>query len=496
MAGKATALVIIACLLLSASAYANTRKPRPDMDDVVPNKLNTSAREQTLTIEGDDFRDTAIVRIYDPDDRDRYYDIRPSSITQTRIKFSFAFKKEGRWRVRVIHTDDERESSRRTIRVEAAGDEREAGNAGAPTIKAVMPKNIKPMNRKQDLIIIGDGFADNATVTLEDLTHGDPPYRNRTIASRSSKLLKLSVNFSDEPAWWKVTVKNPGGGSDSFKFRVGDIRDNAPDDKDAEDDDPRPDPPAQAGRLSIKSVSPATPEATRDRQEFVIHGTGFTEDTEVDLEDLTHKDGPFEDRRVYERSTTRLMIKVKFYEKPATWRVIVRNPGQDPVSFTFKTEEPKQSIKDRKYVKPDRESKHYHWPINTFANPEHVGRDHFQCTRYAWGRARELTGVEIQFTTTSGRHAAKWFDLVKGLKKGKIPKPDSIIVWSGGPGGYGHVAYVESVDAERDKVTLTDANRKGEMVFNGKRTLHFDELSIRVDGDDKYTLLGFIYLRD
>ena len=71
-----------------------------------------------------------------------------------------------------------------------------------------------------------------------------------------------------------------------------------------------------------------------------------------------------------------------------------------------------------------------------------------------------------------------WFDY------GDTPRPNSIISWS--DGGYGHVAYVEGVSA--DKIYISHA-ASGEK-WKGVET-------IPIDGDigwTGYTLNGYIYL--
>ena len=79
-----------------------------------------------------------------------------------------------------------------------------------------------------------------------------------------------------------------------------------------------------------------------------------------------------------------------------------------------------------------------------YANGWQAGPSGGNCTWYAFGRAAEYTG-KVQ--KLSKNNACTWYKSWGG-KKGKTPKPGSIICWSYAGGGDGHVAFVEKVSSK------------------------------------------------
>lgn len=80
-----------------------------------------------------------------------------------------------------------------------------------------------------------------------------------------------------------------------------------------------------------------------------------------------------------------------------------------------------------------------------------------QCTWYADGRAYE-TGWRLKFSVNSGRDARLWPNVLLNGACAVGPQAGTIMVldgWSANP--YGHVAYIESVQAG-GKWTVTHAN--------------------------------------
>jgi surface antigen/uncharacterized membrane protein len=134
----------------------------------------------------------------------------------------------------------------------------------------------------------------------------------------------------------------------------------------------------------------------------------------------------------------------------------------------------------------------YHWPLNEFDKGSPTDpNDHswYECTRYAWGRAAEVTGIQLQFTVTSGRDGGTWYWFVNNLPRGATPRASAIADWSNNtPGEAGHVGFVESVSG--DNVTLSDANRNLDGKYNGTRTLTKQEVTSRAG----YTFNGYIYV--
>lgn len=80
---------------------------------------------------------------------------------------------------------------------------------------------------------------------------------------------------------------------------------------------------------------------------------------------------------------------------------------------------------------------------NPFA-PRYVG----QCTWYAWGRMKEVTGKSITFRVSSGRHAKNWPNVVNNCSVDNNLTSKCVAVRFTGGGGYGHVVFVEYVNGD------------------------------------------------
>ena len=93
----------------------------------------------------------------------------------------------------------------------------------------------------------------------------------------------------------------------------------------------------------------------------------------------------------------------------------------------------------------------YSAPINPFDQG-----DGWQCTRYAWGRANQVTGANI-----NARHnAGSWYSQTTNYPKDQTVAANSVAVWCDTPmcdaAGDGHVAYVESVNGSN--VIISEMN--------------------------------------
>ena len=100
----------------------------------------------------------------------------------------------------------------------------------------------------------------------------------------------------------------------------------------------------------------------------------------------------------------------------------------------------------------------YTSPINPYS-PYY----NWQCTWYAWGRTREVTGVEIDFGgLTSGRGAGKWHSIVQNVTLKDTPNigDRGIIEWINPTGGDGHVAFLEKFDGTY--YWFSQANKTGD----------------------------------
>ena len=125
-----------------------------------------------------------------------------------------------------------------------------------------------------------------------------------------------------------------------------------------------------------------------------------------------------------------------------------------------------------------------------------------QCTWYAFGRALERTGIDVQCTG----NAKTWYGTAqsKGFEVGSTPRADSIVVWNYGE--YGHVAYVEEVNG--NIVTVSEANNKalgnwtdqrehtlvgGINCYSGMHNWTKEQMKGRYTGE---SLIGYIYLKN
>lgn len=129
------------------------------------------------------------------------------------------------------------------------------------------------------------------------------------------------------------------------------------------------------------------------------------------------------------------------------------------------------------------------------------GATTIRCTWYAWQQAYEKSGVALP----GWGNAQTWYASAKksGYSVGKIAKPNSIAVWSSDD-GYGHVAYVVSVNGDTmitneggiidtidipclDNPDMTCGSKN--VAYNGDGTM--DGLIRPTESDE---LIGYIYL--
>lgn len=124
----------------------------------------------------------------------------------------------------------------------------------------------------------------------------------------------------------------------------------------------------------------------------------------------------------------------------------------------------------------------------------------FQCTWWAYGRA--LMYLESIGSPKSAAdldkiagNGGQYYDLnikEKQFNYGKTPKPNSIISWSGGSEGYGHVAYVEGVDKD-GSIYISHAGA-GYSWYGITKIPASGDLASSSLGWTGYTLNGYIYL--
>lgn len=99
----------------------------------------------------------------------------------------------------------------------------------------------------------------------------------------------------------------------------------------------------------------------------------------------------------------------------------------------------------------DLESKHYQ-SLNIYTKAGYRG----QCTWFVWGRVHELYGANLPGSMGNG---GDWIDNVKGDDRFIIssePKTHSIMVLGGTK--FGHVAFVESYDPDKEEMIVSEGN--------------------------------------
>lgn len=115
-----------------------------------------------------------------------------------------------------------------------------------------------------------------------------------------------------------------------------------------------------------------------------------------------------------------------------------------------------------------------------------------QCTWFTYGRVLEK--LDIKLSPAFYGNAITWWDrniVDKVYNYGAQPKADSIIVWSGGSSGNGHVGYAEKV--EGDLVYFNEGNFSAGGNYDGNLEVLSKE-SIKNRGN--CFLKGYIYLTE
>lgn len=121
-----------------------------------------------------------------------------------------------------------------------------------------------------------------------------------------------------------------------------------------------------------------------------------------------------------------------------------------------------------------------------------------ECVWYAWGRAKEVTGVSLEFKSNSGRSARYWLnqvvqgDGVKVVLNKNAVRSHSLAVFRHGGEGNGHVLFIEDVRYHSDgtprSVVISESN--WDTRSPNQKVLSWDDFLNRSDG----SLEGYIYL--
>jgi surface antigen len=125
------------------------------------------------------------------------------------------------------------------------------------------------------------------------------------------------------------------------------------------------------------------------------------------------------------------------------------------------------------------------------------------CVRWARYRTQQVYGITLPSTTNqpSGVYGASnwWYSLPSKYPRGQVPEANCLAIWSGGSASfpnYGHVAYVESVNAD-GSLTLTEGGFSSSTytdsvtgeIHTGVRCSTVTTMVRR-----NYTFLGYVYL--
>jgi SH3 domain protein len=137
---------------------------------------------------------------------------------------------------------------------------------------------------------------------------------------------------------------------------------------------------------------------------------------------------------------------------------------------------------------PNPQSSAYNSNENIFTKYGYKG----QCTWFTYGRVLEKLGISLP-SEFYGNAVDWWYANAKDktYSYGSEPRPNSIAVWGGGNYGYGHVAFVESVDGST--VYFNEGNFSIRKAYDGKvKSLSSEEIKNR----GNLSLKGYIYVTD
>ncbi|OAA91969.1 SH3 domain-containing protein [Clostridium ljungdahlii] len=137
---------------------------------------------------------------------------------------------------------------------------------------------------------------------------------------------------------------------------------------------------------------------------------------------------------------------------------------------------------------PNMSSSAYTAVGNIFAKSGYTG----QCTWFTYGRVLEKLGIALP-SQFYGNAVDWWYANASSnvYTYGSEPKANSIIVWGGGPHGYGHVGFVEEVSG--DIVYFNEGNFNVRGNYDGsEKTLSKEAIKNR----GNLYLKGYIYVGD
>ena len=140
-----------------------------------------------------------------------------------------------------------------------------------------------------------------------------------------------------------------------------------------------------------------------------------------------------------------------------------------------------------------------------YASGINYGYNPYQCTTYVYGRVSEVLAENgISGNLNVSGHAGNWYS--NNLNKGSsgypsssnagAPKAGAIAVFGGGPGGYGHVVFVEKVNSD-GTIDISEGNVRGTNNKYGYRyTAGIDPNSSQFKSLYGLNFTGYIYTFD
>ncbi len=136
-------------------------------------------------------------------------------------------------------------------------------------------------------------------------------------------------------------------------------------------------------------------------------------------------------------------------------------------------------------------------PGNPYGNTQTIdGIVTVPCTTYAWDMAYINSGVSLP----SWGNAGNWWTKAQSnssYQTGSTPKPNSIVVWTGGLYNFGHVAYVTAVNGS--SITIKEGGNGSHLDTGGvwERTITGTVGTATKQSDGSYLVIaGYIYLCD
>jgi len=278
--------------------------PGPVINSVLPGSYPASSNNQTMTINGSNFKSGATLTFVPPEG---------GSIPSTASKLTFVSSNQisyqfnnandcGNWSVRVNNPDGQ-SSSTVAFTVTCA----------APSISSVSPSSYPASSNNQTMTINGSSFKSGATLTFRD------PQGN-SIASSASKLTFISssqisyqFNNANDPGTWTVKVNNPDGQlSNTVSFTV------------------------TAAAPIISNVSPSTYPASGSNQTMTINGSNFQTGATLTFRDPQGNSIASTASKLTFVSSSQISYQFNNANDPGAWTVKVNNPdGQSSNTISF-----------------------------------------------------------------------------------------------------------------------------------------------------------------